>query len=899
MNSLTDTGAIGDIFDSRFWAGRVIVVDEYHKLVDESKFRDVMTGVTDLVIRTAEPVVLMSATPHDAYIETLMDALYEKKDVIPLNISYKMTHKVEDGKEPTKLDRNIQKRLDEASRRMVKSMSIYGMKPYELPNFFKWLIDGGKKVCVFYNNVSKISQILKSIGTPDCEILCSSDETQKSKCGEYYSDKYNPEKKVHFMTSAYFTGHDIFEEVNNCFIIGSRRASNTAISMRDIKQIIGRFREYCGRSWSDINMMYLNESKSDDEHTSIDKQLNETEYWLNKCGDDWVNDMEAIKMKLNNLKYRDIRKQFDYWSTPEKLIKELRANGYEVYTAIKDGKRVDEPKPLGDLPDFTVEAGLTYKEAFKRVANGEEVSWREYRDVNKISEYISRFGVSRTKRNNVIIPTREKVFAYVKFENVFDEFRSEFELLSPDDRYIAVGFEDCAIYKAKYLLNILKYIQECYPNLIQGELNYAILPIKFKEVFGASMFCDKEGRTKGSALWCVIGHYMFEKFTEFTTKQNSTAVSYTFSGSSLYIEELPQKMYKTEVKLSYMTEIKDGRCKAKTVKYDEIKSILNPLKGEKTYDWVNEDRKVRLYKMKMDLHDLDKLKEKISSWKERIESGEELNSVETKIYNKISVKNDQELKIWYRLMKDRQDEWKRIKNFVQTKVSELHNNTTSEYRQTKTEMSEINSLIIDIDEGLLFSEFKDLYKQYKWYAYPTISNTNPDNWHKFRVIIPISNTVKLEGDNNIRVLKALRCMFSPYEDMNHGLPSYINLTDFEHMYENSGEVYEVRQRDVDLLQHLMSVLNTYTSTKSDDIGSVGITESNGCSKSSIINGTIKMFNKCEKNWNITIYKRLFYLVNGCGFGREEIDEIKAGLTNREMADYMEHTVIRSHPEWKL
>ena len=919
MNTLDCSGQTyvnpdDNIFNGKFWGGRVIVVDEYHKLVDESKFRDVMVGVTDLIVRTDEPVVLMSATPHHEYVKAITNVLYEKKNVVPMNISYKMTHKDvrvdENGKEVlTKMDIAIRKRLEEASRRMVKSMSIYEMNPYELPNFFKWLIDGNKKVCVFYNNVSKMSQILKSIGTDECEILCSSDEKQKKKCDKYYSDKYDESKRVHFMTSAYFTGHDIDEEIDECYIIGSRRASNTAISMRDIKQIIGRFREYCGWSWSGINIMYLNESKKDEEYESVDKQLNETEYWLNKCGDDWVNDMEAIKMMLNNLKYRDIKRQFDYWSTPAKLINELRANGYEVFTAVVDGKRVDKPKAMGELPDYTALESLSYREAFIKIANGEEVDWREYPDVNKIIEYITLFDVSRTKRGKVIVPPRDKVFDYVDFEYNLADIKSEFEQLSPDDRYIAFGFEDCATYKAKKLLNALKYTQEICPNLVKDELNDGVLPIKFREVFGALMYFDKEGRTKGSDLWSIIGHYMFDRMNEFTSSDDKSTPPHTILREFSYIESLTEKCSrwsKNEMKLSYMNrkqpEVqKDGsvknRCMAKTISFGDIEDVLSSLKGNRIYDWVNEDKKVRIYKMKMEIPNLDSLKEKISNWKDIIESGDKLSAVETKIYNKISNKTEHELKIWYRYIKDKQDEWKSLKNNQQLKISELYRDTDAEYRHTKGDMNMISCLICDIDSGLPFSEFKDIYKQYKWYAYPTISNTNPIDWNKYRIIVPLPKPVRVDGENNVKVLKALRSMFCPYEDTNHRLPSYINLDDFEHMYENEGEFYNIRQKEVDLLQHLTSVMNTYTTTD------VNMTDTpiikNGCSNDMLISGTIKMLDNCKENWNTTIYNRLWKLVTINGFGRKEIDEIKAGLTNRELADYMENTVIRSHPEWKL
>ena len=914
LNTLDSVGSIGDAKDCKFWEGRVIVVDEYHKLIDESKFRPVMVGMTDLIIKTCEPVVLMSATPHDAYIETLSDVLYEKKDIIPLNISYKMTDtgliepddKKREAIEKTKMHQKIVERLKKASRKMTKSMSIYDIAPYELTAFCKWLISSGKKVCVFYNNVSKISNILKKVGTDDCEILCSNDEKQKEKCGKYYSDKYNEEKRIHFMTSAYFTGHDIDEKVDDCFIIGSKRGSCTAISMRDIKQIIGRFRSYCGMSWSGINIMYLKEGRNDDEYKTIDNQLKETEFWLNKCGDAWIDNSEAIKMKLNNLKYRDIIQQFEYWSTPEKLIMRLRKEGYEVFTAEKDGKRVDKPKTLGELPEYTAESSLSYRAAFIKVANGETVSWDEYRDVNKISEYITRFGITRTKRGRVIVPPRAKVFAYVKMADTIDNTKSDFETLSSDDKYIAVGFEDCAVYKAKYLMSMLEYIQERYPKMIVGELHYGLLPVYMREVFGAVMKRVKECKTRGADTWSILGGYLFDRMNDFTSADDIKSTSSLFWGSNYYIEQLHQKstLVDSNFNLSYnhrkrCEETPDGkkhnRCMAKTIKFGEIEGVLTSLKGNRAYDWVNADKKERLYRVKMNLTTLDRLKEQIAKWKKVVDSGDELSPIEAKIYNEVSVKSEYELKMWYHYYKDRQDEWLDVKNNGQTKISELYLDSKGEYKHTKNEMNMIGCLIDDIDGGLEFSKFKEMYKMYKWYAYPTISNTETD-WNKFRVIVPLAQPVRVEGENNVKVLKALRNMFCPYEDPCHGLPSYINLDDFEHMYENDGELYVVRQKDVDLLQHLESVQNIYTSTKVEDVDKpenvVG-----SSNRSALIDGTIRMFNKCEVNWNTTIYRRLWCLTQK-GFTRNDIDEIKAGLINPDFGEYME-VVIRSHPEWKL
>lgn len=159
--------------------------------------------------------------------------------------------------------------------------------------------------------------------------------------------------------------------------------------------------------------------------------------------------------------------------------------------------------------------------------------------------------------------------------------------------------------------------------------------------------------------------------------------------------------------------------------------------------------------------------------------------------------------------------WADIKNFCQLQISEFYKNTTNEYRHIKSEMNEISSLIIDIDNSLHFNKFKELYKDWAWLAYPTISNTAPRSWNKFRVIIPLAHPVKIDGDNNLKVLKALRSTFCAYEDKCHGLGSYVNIEDWREKYMNDGEIYSIEQSDVDLLQHLINAVCDNTKKKFD------------------------------------------------------------------------------------
>lgn len=109
--------------------------------------------------------------------------------------------------------------------------------------------------------------------------------------------------------------------------------------------------------------------------------------------------------------------------------------------------------------------------------------------------------------------------------------------------------------------------------------------------------------------------------------------------------------------------------------------------------------------------------------------------------------------------------WMDIKLFHQTKISDMYKDSDNVYRFIKSELNLIDCLIIDIDGGLSFNDFEKKYQHWTWFAYPTINNLS-HNWTKFRVIVPLSATIKINGDHNLKLLKMLRTMFCPYEDPN-------------------------------------------------------------------------------------------------------------------------------------
>lgn len=736
LANLRNFGFAGDIFSNEIWRGRAIFVDEYHKLVDESKFRSIMAELTELIIKTDLSVTLMSATPHYDYIRALREAVGDKKEVVSINVVYK-------------------------DRRMTKRMSIYSPKKSELEGLVKMFINMNQQICIFYNNVAKITKILNDIGTDDCEILCS--ESKKKDCGGYYSKNYNPKKKVHFLTSAYFTGHDIDGVVDKVIIIGGNSSVRGAISMRDIKQILGRFREYCGESMCNIHLMYVKEKVNDAEYKSLVDMLKTTEDKLEALGDKWIMNAACIEEKLLNMYCHYALERLEYWSSVEKLIKKLRKDGYVVDTKVENGKQVNKAKPLGELPDYTKEPNMAYRVAFTKIANGEEVSWKEYVRVNKIKDYIKKYGVTKNRNGKVVVPARDTVFNLVDIDEVVEgrKNKTAIDEMCKKDLYDTFGFYDGGVYKASYLMNCLKYIKANYPEVLSGELDYGLLPIYMKDVFGCLMFCWKVGNKDSANQWCLIGECAFDIINNHTS-------NILFSDTNIYIEPLSEKgIYKVyePIKVSYGIGTKTDGCRyARTIDLNNLPMMIPSLTGIHLYDWVNEDKGQRLYQVK-------------------------------------SNKSDSE-------------RWSNIKNYGQLQISEFFKDTTNEYRHHKSVVNEIGCLIIDIDDCLSFEEFKKLYGSWKWLAYPTISNTE-SNWNKFRVIIPLAHPVKIEGDNNLKVLKALRSSFCAYEDKCHGLGSYVNLDDWQEKYINEGDVYSIEQSDVDLLQYLISVVCDYTKKKFD------------------------------------------------------------------------------------
>jgi len=678
LECLSQAGFVqnGDLFSSDFWGGRTIIIDEYHKLVDESGFRDTCHKVTALVKENKDGVILMSATPHWGYIDFLRE-LVEGRDIITYNIEYNHSD-------------------------YVKLIQVYNTRKKDLMSILKKVKDSPKNehTCVFYNSVKGITEIIDHIGGDDCEVLCSG--KNEKDLGNYFSKTFNEKKRLHFMTSAYFTGHDINIYVKQCIIIGSRESENMCLGVRDIKQMIGRFR----KGVEGIHLFYLNRKTKIEGYQTIKTNYDKNEQYLKVMGDNWKSTPETIQLKQETLRLEDILERFDYWSRKERIAKELEGYGYVV-----------RQKEIGEFENVGKRKKLTFNETKQRIANGDNVSYDENKYGVQVQEYMKERGVEEMMRS-----PRNTILEWYKIRKNIGV--SDLDMMSPEEKFKVMGLENFGRYKGSYLMSCLKYLG------VFCEY-YQLISI-MRETFGCYVTLWK-GDPKGCDASNIYIVFMKMKIQGTTWKKG--VLSYMEGVDLLETGGMSHK-------LSYQTGIKGKNCYGRTITMKEAPCMYGSLKGNHLYDWVNEDKEHRLPEVKGDKR------------------------------------------------------WKDIKNFEQTKISEMYKETESEYRHCKSSMEYIDCLIVDVDSGITFKEFKERYKNYLWASYPTINNI-PNDWNKFRVIVPLRNRLRLSGEYSLMTLKMLRSMFCCYEDPNHQVCSYINKEDWLKMEGNNGELYDIPQELVD------------------------------------------------------------------------------------------------------
>ena len=695
--------SFGMDFDNRFWAGSLLVIDEYHKLVDDCNFREICAKVVQTIINTKSNVVLMSATPNMGIVEFLREV--SGKEVETINVEYDdkviPTLQWMDRKKGQKLYNVVGEIMDAAREKKSKSQV--------------------HQVVFFYNNVDGITDIINQLeNSTDVEVLCSKNRDKRTiPC---YSEKFDKDKTFHFCTSAYFTGMDIDEYVDKVVIIGGNSQSVLSYSNKEIKQMLGR----CRRGYEGSFIIPDGRTINKNIYSDFKAKKERSEFNINIIGGDVRKEIMYIQQYLEYLYYGGMIENMEGWQNFESFKKMTKI--YPEYKVIES--KMKEPRNFGRKRDISFKV---YKE--KRL-KGEIVPYR-YQTI--CEKYIKLCGLEKFKK-----ASRNEIERFVKIN---DKVGSDnLDLLNKEEKYnlfLGDGF-----YRGSYLMSVLDFLGE--------KCDYDMLEEKMNEVFGCYCIYDVgKNSEKRKCLYLCLMNKKLCGGVEQGPKIGDTPL--------LYIKEKIVPDFGTlkhpTIRVSKKTSTIKGTNYGITdyLLTTDFKSLLD----------TEYEKKKRFY--------LEILKEP---------------SIITE------------------MKKDRPD-WKEVFDEYkkeQTMISEFYKDVppTIQYPHHKDEMEYIDCLIVDIDDSISYSEFSKLYSNYNFIAYPSISNPDKDNWKKFRVIFPLSNTLQIPNDN-LKVLKLLRRMVCKYEDPQHNMGAYINKEQWEMRIENEGNPVEISQ---DMIVYLDTLLKT-------------------------------------------------------------------------------------------
>lgn len=796
---------------SRIWAGSLLVIDEYHKLVDDSNYRDICYDMVERIMTTDSNVVLMSATLNHEFIDFL--AMFSGKEVETYNVQYDDEGDDKKFASLQWMDRgkgirtyDIVCEIINTARKKKKEYAMYPSK-IGLKN---------NQVVFFYNSVKEITNIVKAMpDKSDVEVLCAKDELHELTV-PCYSEQFNEEKLIHFATSANFTGMDIILSnkgiVNKIVIIGGNSQDFLAYSNKNIKQMLGRPRMIKLKDGQIVsgyensfvipNGRAVSKFKYANAVAKRNKAEKKVKKYQKRAGDEeYVRDfiVEIIQWNLDYMYYSNIVESMEGWKDGESFQKMMSV--YPEYTVTI--KKMPIPKHYKRMRDITFD-----KYKAKRL-KGEKV---EYTHAAMCELFIERFGLdafSKAGRNEI----ERKVLLDFAVKDV------DIESMTREQKFVFLLGD--GKYTGSYLMDVLDYLGEA-PRNAENEKDYTVLEEKMYEVFGC--FCIyQSGR------------------------------------------------------------VRDGGAE-----------YLCLLTGEMVERWENREHGF-IYKDVFPLHPLHhhiKVSKKISKPnKATVAITEYLDS--TKLYSIISDGDEIQKKIFTEIFKDvsvipslvRVAERKKYLDKVkmnQTMISEFYKDAPSStrYAHKTEEMEKIDCLIVDIDDSISYYEFKDKYSHLTWTAYPTTSNYDADNWRKFRVIIPLTQTLLIPNDS-LNVLKLLRRMICKYEDKNHQLPSFINQEQWDMRRSNEGELVDISQDTVtyldSLLQNLTTVLGKFRKSKKDDVV-VDISEVTDAA----IERAVKMITEAkEGNRHATIYGQMWKLMTIYRISDEQIDYIREQITDYE------------------
>lgn len=687
--------------DNRFWAGSLLVVDEYHKLIDDSNFRTICAKVVKTIITTKSNVVLMSATPNYEFIDFLREV--SGKEVETYNIEY------DDNVSPVLqwMERGKGKKLFDIINEVMRAAR---QKASE-----------GKvhQVVFFYNSVKGISDIVNQLeDTSDVEVLCS--KNRNNKAVPCYSEKFNEDKRFHFMTSAYFTGMDVEAYIDKVVIIGGNSSMTLAYSNKEIKQMLGRMRK--GYDGSFI----IPDGRALDTKAYADYRAKKEQcaFVIKNIQGDARKDEMFIQQYLDYLYYTGVVESMEGWQSKAAFTKMMSIYGeYKVMAS-----KMKEPD------SFSRKRDISFGEYKKKRLVGETVPYRYSAICEK---FIELCGLERFEKE-----TRNEIERYVKLNERAGDVN--IEAMSGTEKYDL--FLGDGYYRGGYLMGVLDFLG--------SKCDYDTLEETMNEVFGCFCILDigNPAKKNGCLFLCVMGSGI---------RKMSDIGDNVLYRESDFLSPILDKNRTTTIKVSKKVSQPGQRtqCITDYLGTTAFNSLLDDEYKQRFYSKILEDPTL-----------ITGIKED-PKWKEVFD----------------------EYKKW------------------QTMISEFYKDVplTIRYPHKKDEMQQIDCLIVDIDDSITYNEFKELYGNYEYTAYPSISNTDPDNWRKFRVIFPLAHTLSIPNDS-LSVLKLLRRMVCKYEDKQHNLGAFINKEQWVMRRENDGRLVAIGQDTIVYLNTLIKSLKTYT-----------------------------------------------------------------------------------------
>lgn len=468
-------------FQNRFWGGSTLVVDEYHKLITDSNFREICSLVVKNIVETKNNVVLMSATPNVEFVEFLREV--SGKEVVTYNVEYDDTYYDKIIQPLQWIDRKKGQRLFDILSQIMTKVQKEGRT---------------HQAVFFYNNVDAICNIINQLlDTSNVEILCS--KNRDSETIPCYSEKFDKDKMFHFCTSAYFTGFDIDIRVDMVVIIGGNSMSNLSYSNKEIKQMLGRCRGGYDGSF------LLSDGRAIDRNTYSDfvAKKKQVEFFVKNVNDDAKKELEYIQFYLNYLYYDGMIESMEGWNDFESFEKMMAIYPEYECRKIKIGK-TEIHKRKRDI------SFKTYKE--KRL-KGEIVPYR-YQAI--CEKFIKLCGLVKFKK-----ATLYQIERYVKINDKSGD--TNMDLLSKEEKYnmfLGDGF-----YRGSYLMSVLDFLGE--------KCHYDNLEEKMNEVFGCFCVYDssKTGKKSSYLYLCLMNKKLCD------LEKTMWKMSKSFDTSLLYKKE--------------------------------------------------------------------------------------------------------------------------------------------------------------------------------------------------------------------------------------------------------------------------------------------------------------------------------------------------------------------------